>query len=359
MESIGGVFHLSDSSDLLDTQVYDLLLKFGTDTINGLARRLNRKHETVAKSVQRLEESGKVDVLKNGNTRYVSVHPDSINKRVQPDWKNRYNKNGNRNEGYAHPSLDVPFLRAKSMNERVPIPGFVLHPQTRGCDVSREWVRMHVNGEYQIKVRKVGDFHQFNRNDDVAIRWEISHLNTNTAYNGKVFLKGADGQAYSIRAVSNRAGGVDVLSVHIHPRYIFHKEHETTALAEFRQQVKDVCEALEVHGWTFNYDSIELKGELHTGLNDPILASKVGRYNQTPGDSLHFDHSHGIPEYEVYGSDPDTVELMVNLPDTIRAMAESIELLTNLVNQIIDVQTKTITIMLPKDNENRLDVMFG
>ena len=354
------MFHLTESSDLLDSQVYALLLKFGTDTINGLARRLNRKHETVAKSVERLEESGKVDVLKNGNTRYVSVHPDSTNKRVKPDYKNRYNKKGNQNEGYAHPSLTDSILRAKSLNERVPIPGFVLHPGTRGCDVSREWLRMHVSGEYQIKVRKVGDFHQFNRNDDVAIRWEVSHLNTNTAYNGKVFLKGADGQAYSIRAVSNREGAVGLLSVHVHPRYIFHKGHEETALAEFRQQVKDVCEALEVHGWGFNYDSIELNGELHTGINDTVMASKVGRYNQTPGDTLHFDHSHGIPECEVYGSDPDTVELMVKLPETIRAMAESIELLTNLVNQIIEVQTKTITIMLPRnDNENRLDVMFG
>lgn len=350
---------MSNSTEETDNQVYQALLKFGTATINQLARSIGRKHETVSGAVHRLEENGKVNVLRNGNTRYVSLRPDSHNSRVRPVPSKCYNKEGNRNEVYARTSLEFPILRFKSICERVPIEGGVLHPGTRGCDCSREWVRVHVNGEYQIKITKVGDFKPYNRDDDTAIQWKTSYLNTNTAYNGKVFLKGTDGQAFSIRAVASKDGTLGTLSVFVHPRYVFHTNHEKTAYAEFREQVKDVCQALAVHGWSFDYESIELNGELHTGINDEVLGSKVGRYNQTPGDKLHFDHSHGVPECEVYGSDPNTVELMVNLPDTIRAMSESLELLTNLANQLIEVQTKTLTIMLPKSNENHHDIMFG
>ena len=342
-----------------DEAVYRVLLELGTATINQIARRLQRKHETIARAVQHLEESGKVNVLKNGNTKYVSLRPDSTTKRVRPVDEKCYNKKGKQDEVYARTSCDSPFCRSKSVAERVPIPGFVCHPQTKGCDLGREWTRMHVNGMYQINIRKVGDFKPYNREDDVAIQWSTSYLNTNTAYNGKIFLKGTDTQAFNVRAVSTKDGGLATLLVYIHPRYVFHLGHEATAYREFREQVKDVCSALEVHGWQFDYESIQINGELHTGINDPILGSKVGKYNQLPGDKLHFDHSHGIPECEVYGSDPDTVELMVNLPDTIRGMAESLELLTSLVNQIIEVQTKTITLMVPKnDNQTAYDVMF-
>lgn len=342
-----------------DQDVYSLLQRLGTATINQLARQLGRKHEVVARAVQRLEESGKVNVLKSGNTRYVSLRPVSPNKRVRPaDNKSTY-KRWKQDEVYARSSCDPPVLRAKSVAERVPLDGFVCHPQTKGCDLGRDWVRSHVNGEFQIAIKNVGDFKPYNRADDVAIEWRTSYLNTNTAYNGKVFLKDADTQAFSIRAVESKGGKLATLSVFVHPRYIYHKGHEHTAYAEFTQQVKDVCGALEVHGWQFDYGSITLAGELHTAINDAVLGSKVGRYNQMPGDTLHYDHSHGIPECEVYGSDPDTVELMVKLPETIRAMSESLELLTSLVNQIIEVQTKTVTMIMPKnDTQTTFDSMF-
>lgn len=342
----------------IDQEVYQQLLQLGTATINDLARRLKHKHETIARAVQRLEESGKVNILKSGNTRFVSLRPTPINKRVRPDSKKRGEKRGIGNEVYARSSCDSPILRAKTVAERVPLDGFVCHPKTKGCDLGREWVRSHVNGEFQINIKGVGDFKPYNRADDVAIEWTRSFLNTNTAYNGKVYLKGEDTQAFSIRAVETKDGGLATLSVYVHPRYVYYKGHEHTAYAEFVQQVKDVCLALEVHGWKFDYDSIVLAGELHTGINDPVLGSKVGRYNQSPDDSLHFDHSHGLPECEVYGQDPDTVELMVRLPETIRSMSESLELLTATVNQIIEVQAKTLTIMMPKTTEQTQDVMF-
>lgn len=345
-------------SENLDQDVYSLLQRLGTATINQLASILKRKHETVSRAVLRLEENGQVSILKNGRTRYVSLRPSSANKRVRPAVQKEGRKGGNDNEVYARTSCDFSITRAKIPAERVPLDGFVLHPSVRGCDVGREWVRVHNNGEYQVKIVQVGDFRSYNRNDDVAISWDTAFLNTNKAYNGKVFLKDTDLSAYSIRAVESKDGSLSILSVWIHPRYVFYKNHEATAYNEFTQQVKDVCKALEVHGWQFDYDTIEMKGQLHTGINDPITGSQVGRYNQTPGDSLHFDHSHGIPECEVYGSDPDTVELMVNLPQVIRSMSESLEMLTNLVNQIIEVQTKTVSIVIPKQQGNNNDIMF-
>lgn len=345
-------------TDALDQQVYNVLLKMGTATINQIASVLNRKHETISRAVLRLEENGKVNILKNGRTKFVSLRPSPLTKRVRPDIPKKGEQGGNKNEVYARTSCEFPITRAKLPAERVSLDGFVLYPTVRGCDVGREWVRVHHNGEYQIKIDHVGDFKPYNRNDDVAVKWEMSFLNTNKAYNGKVFLKDGDPSAFSIRAVETKGGGLETLSVWIHPRYVFYKNHENTALSEFKQQVIDVCKALEVHGWHFNYDTIELKGQLHTGINDTVLGSHVGRYNQTPGDSLHYDHSHGIPECEVYGSDPDTVELMVNLPDVIRSMSESLELLTNLVNQIIEVQTKTVSIVIPKQDNQHNDIMF-
>lgn len=344
-------------TDSLDSQVYETLLRLGTATINQIASILKRKHETVSRAVLRLEENGKVNILKSGKTKYVSLRPMGNNKRVCPASPGKGRKGGNDNDVYTHPSCEFPLTRAKLVCERVQLDGFVLHPQTRGCDVGREWTRCHCNGEYQVQIIKVGDFKPYNRNDDVGIQWNTSYLNTNTAYNGKVFLKDADTVPFSIRAVETKSDTIEVLSVRVHPRYVYYKNHEATAYMEFEQQVKDVCRALEVHGWSFDYESITMKGQLHTGINDPILGAQVGRYNQTPGDPLHYDHSHGIPECEVYGSDPDTVELMVNLPHVIRSMSESLGMLTNLVNQIIEVQTKTVSIVMPRNNDNN-DMMY-
>ena len=345
-------------SDSLDEDVYQTLLRVGTATINRIASILKRKHEVVDRAVRRLEENGKVTIIRDGRTRYVSLRPNSTTKRVRPDSKKSFSKAGNDNDVYARASSISRPMRGKTVSERVTMDGFVLHPATRGCDIGREWVRVHTNGEYQVKILKVGDFRSYNNEDDVATKWERSFLNTNIAYNGKIFLKGTDTRAFSVRAVESKDSTVSILSVWVHPRYVFHKNHEATAYAEFRQQVIDVCGALVTHGWQFDYDTIELNGQLHTGINDPNLGSLVGRYNQTPGDDLHFDHSHGIPECEVYGSDPDTVELMVNLPTLIRSMSESLEQLTKLMDSVIEVQSKTVSMFIPNIQQNTDDMMY-
>lgn len=345
-------------SDSIDEDVYRVLLQIGTATINQIASKLKRKHETVANAILRLEENGKVNIIRNGRIRYVTLRPNSTTKRVRPASEKTPMKNGNGNEVYARSSSVSTFMRGKTVSERVTMDGFVLHPATRGCDVGREWVRVHVNGEYQIKIKKVGDFKAYNRDDDVAVQWYQSFLNTNKAWNGKIYLKDTDTEVYRVRAVESKDSTLSTLSIFIHPRYVYYRNHEATAYHEFRQQVIDVCGALVSHGWEFDYDSIEMKGQLHTGLNDTILGSQVGRYNQTPGDDLHFDHSHGIPECEVYGSDPDTVELMVNLPTVIKSMSESLRQLTELMNSVIAIQTKTVSMFIPKIEQNNNDVMF-
>ena len=341
-----------------DEDVYSYLIAHGTQTINQIARQLKRKHETIARAVNRLEKTGRVYVETDGNVNYVSPRGFPLSERVRPAPLKEGSKMETKTDLYGRVSVDVSHRRAKNTAERLPLDGFVCHPLTKGCDVGRDFVRMHIKGMYTVGVTHAGDFQPYNKIDDTAIDWKRTGLSLNVAYNGRVFLKGSDSTAYAIRAVETRAGAIQTLCVFIHPRYIYFKNHVATACVEFSQQVKDVCQALELHGWTFNYDTIELKGELHTGINDTVLGSQVGRYNQQEGDALHFDHSHAIPECEVYGEDPDTVELMVNLPQIIRGMSESLNELKNALQTVLDIQTKTALIILPTNDQKNNDIMY-
>ena len=341
-----------------DEDVYRLLIAHGTQTINQLARQLNRKHETVSRAVARLEKSGRVYVDRDGRTSYVSPRAFPLSDRVRPAPPKGETKRETNTDLYGRVSVNVSPRRAKNTAERLPLDGFVCHPLTKGYDVGRDFVRMHVKGMFTVAVTHAGDFQTYNPVDDTAITWKKSNLSLNVAYNGRVFLKGSDSTAYAIRAVETRTRAIETLSVFIHPRYIFYKNHVATALAEFKNQVRDVCTALELHGWTFNYDTIELKGELHTGINDIVLGSQVGRYNQHEDDSLHYDRSHGLPECEIYGQDPDTVELMVNLPQIIRGMSASLNELKNALETVIDIQTKTALIILPTNEQKNNDIMY-
>lgn len=338
----------------LDDTVYNLILSLGSCTINMLASKLKRKHETIGRACQRLEENGRVYSEKVGARRYYTARPISHIERVRPAPEKREIKT----DPYGRGSVEFPIRRARSQVERIPTAGFVLHPLTKGADVGRDWVRAHINGEYQIKVLEVGDFKPYNKLDDDAIEWKRGILGVNPVYRAKVYLHDTDTVPYSIRAVETTRGAIETLSVFIHPRYVYYDQHGPTAYAEFSQQVRDVCNALAVHGWRFDLDSIEIKGQLHTAINDPVLGSKVGRYNQTPGDPVHYDHSHGIPECEIYGDDPQTVELMVRLPDIIRAMSESIQALNENVNALLEVQTKTVMLFTKPLIENKNDIMY-
>lgn len=329
----------SPKTEALDRQVYGYILSHGSVTVGCIARQLKRKHETIARSVLRLEEKGEIYSENDGTHKYWTVRPKSPLERDRPAPTEMGVKKGFCSEGYGAPSGE--HSRARSSSERIPRKGFVLYPSTKGSQVGREWVRIHTSGVYTVDIKQVGDFKPYCNDTDESVEWSTSPFGKSTAYNGKVFLHRGDVIAFNVRSILGcKAKTLKVLLVYVHPRYCWHEGHEHTAIMEFRKQVEDVLDLLEMHGWRFDRDSITLKGEMHTAINDPVLGSQVGQYHQMPNDPLHFDHSHGIPEAEIYGQDPETVEMMVQLPHIIKAFGVSIHALNVNLAEVVDIQSK-------------------
>lgn len=326
-------------TEALDKQVYGYILSHGSVTVGCIARQLKRKHETIARSVLRLEEKGEIYAENDGTHKYWTVRPKSPLERVRPAPSEMGVKKGFCSDPYGAPSGE--HSRARSSSERIPRKGFVLWPSTKGSQIGREWVRIHANGVYKVGIEQVGDFRPYHKDTDESIEWKTTPFGKSTAYNGKVFLHQGDVVAFSIRSVMGcKTKVLKVLLVYVHPRYCWHDGSNNTAVMEFRQQVSDVLDLLELHGWRFDRDSIEFDGELHTALNDMELGKQVGQYHSLPGDPLHFDHSHGVPEVEIYGNDPETVEMMVQLPNIIKAFGVSIHALNVNLAEVVDIQSK-------------------
>lgn len=320
--------------------VLAIVRRYGTTTANQVSRLTKRKHETAARMLRILTEKGLVYSDKSGRTVYYTLRVDSTPlPRVRPDRPKTEGKVEEKTEGCGRGSVDV-FKRGRTPVEIYPEVGFVLHPSIRGADVGREWVRFHTNGQFVVPVKKEGSFISYFPDTDQSIEWETSYLSTQTVYNAKVFLHNGDMFAYSVRMVASKKHQIKNVSVYTHPRYVYYKEHETYGPMEMRQQVDDVLAVFERAGWEFNHSAIEMKGEYHSALNDTDFGSLVGKYIQYPDDPLHFDRSHGVPEAEVYGKDPATVEMMVNLPNIIRAHSSSLFAISNHIDSIIEIQAK-------------------
>lgn len=321
--------------------VLALVRKYGTVTANQIASITKRKHETAARMLRILTETNKVYCDRKGKTSYFTLRTDvSTPNRVRPDRRKTPKKEGENNEGCGRGSVDG-LERARTPLEIYPREGFVLHPSVKGSDVGREWVRFHVNGQYVVPIEKEGNFVSYFPDSDRSIEWNTSYLQTQPVYNGNVFLHNGDAYAFSVRMVTTKHHRIDNIVVYVHPRLIYYKNHETYGPAEMRKQVEDVLSVFESCGWKFKKENIELKGEYHTAINDEILGSQIpGKYIQYPDDKLHFDRSHGVPEGEVYGNDPLTVEMMVKLPDIIKAQSTAISNLNANMTQIIEIQEK-------------------
>ena len=342
----------SDSDTYKDT-VLAVVRRFGTVTANQVSRLTKRKQETAKRYLDLLEKEGQVYTKNQGKRTYFILMPSGNFNRVKPDRSEVEIKT----EVYGRPSFQFPLIRGKTALEIIPQKGFVCHPSTQGISCGREFVRCHYNGEYQVGIKEVGAMPStdFIPDTNLRVRWNKTGLTTNTACIGYIKNLNGDQEEFTVRTVSNKKGQFNKLSVWVHPRYIFHTGHVEVSRMEFNQQVLDVCGILVKYGWTFK-DKITRKGEPHYGINDPILGSLVGEYNQSPNDPLHFDHSHGIHEGEVYGDNPEVVEIMVQLPNLVKSMMESTKNLTIVVkenttqmalmqNQILsllDIQTKTI-----------------
>lgn len=320
--------------------VLSLVRRYGTTTPNQIARLTKRKHETAARMLRILTEKGLVYADKKGRLTYYTLRVDSAHPpRVRPDRPKTGGKVEGNTEGDARASVSL-LKRARTPLEIYPEEGFILHPSVRGCDVGREWVRFHTNGQFVVPVVREGRFISYFPDSDQSIKWTTSYLSTQTVYNGDVYLHNGDIFAYSVRMVASKKHQIKNISVYTHPRYIFYKEQDRYGPAEMHQQVLDVLSVFEKAGWEFNTDRIEMKGEYHCAINDETFGSLVGKYIQYSDDPLHFDRSHGVAESEVYGKDPETVEMMVQLPNIIRAHSSSLYAISSHIDTIIEIQAK-------------------
>lgn len=328
--------------------LFSIISKVGPQTANACARRTGRKQETAKRGLTKLVERGLLYTKTAGRTVYYVLMP---NARYEPDPKKWDSEVEMKNGGYVRASCDLTFSRASNRTEVIPIAGFVCHPSTKGKNVDREWTRAHHNGEYQIRIVKVGSMKttDYYADTDIRIAWDMNGLNTNVQCHGKIFLNPTgDTRPWTLRTVSTKDGSFELLSIRVHPRYVYYDRYEETAEHEFRQQVLDIVDVLERGGWIFDKTSIVRKGKIHKAINDVNLGRVVGDYHPQPGDELTYDHSHGTPEAEFEGTDrPGDVEIMVHLPSIIRAFGESIMEIQRNMTVMLDIQSKTVQMMNP------------
>lgn len=330
----------------------------GSVTTNQIARRLKRKHETIARVLYTLEIEGKIYGQKTGKRTYYTIVPNSTSHRVRPDSRNFPPKMEIKTEGYGRGSVNVspqwPFRRSATLQERIPQQGTVLWPSVKGCDVGREWVRAHHSGQYHVLIATVGTKKSFNPETLDSFEWSTSILTTQKVLRCSVNPhKDGETKPYKVKSVSKKDGRFSTLDIYVHPRYVYHVGHEQTMSMEFMAQVNDVLTALEGIGWAFDRTSISFSGRHHTAINDPVLGGLVGHYNESEGDALHFDRSPGYPEVEIYGQDPDTVEMMVRLPEIIRAFGSSIRQLNANLGEVVDMQSKIIQLITPQQPQQK------
>lgn len=273
--------------------------------------------------------------------------PDGNSKRIKPDRSS----SGIKCDACTHPSQNIPFHRANTRLEIIPKTGFVCHPQLKGEECDRTFIRCHFNGEYQVNIRKKGDMKSVDylAESDIRIRWKKYNLNTNVACECEIYTP-SDPKPFKMRTVSCKDGKFHLASFKIHPRYIYHSDCTEVAKIEFEQQVKDVITILESTGWEFEKEIVR-KGEPHHGINDTVLGSMVGDYNHSPTDPLHFDHSHGISESEVYGDNPDVIEIMVHLPTIMKTLMVSMKEMTTAMTEI---QKQMVTLLDIQSNQFRI-----
>lgn len=343
----------TDDQKEFDDRVIELVRQYGTITPNKLASVTKRKHETARASLVRLEEEGLIYSTKSGNRTYYTLMPGGKNIRCKPDVKRVENKSDGSGR-VSYPPFQL--RRANNRLEVIPERGFVCYPNVTGNEVSRKFIRTHLNGQYQVKIRQIGQFKttDYIPDTDTRVYWKKNPLTTNIAMIGKIQMPN-EIPPYAIRTVSDKRGKFTTLSIWPHARYIFYAGVQVTAELEFRQQVEDILSVLEKFGWTFKKETIGMIGNVHYAYNDVTLGSIIGSYNEKETDQVHYDRSHGTPEGETYSkdgsftTDPDVVEIMVNLPSVVKSLATSVTTLTLVTKetseQITMLQSQIISML--------------
>lgn len=232
-------------------------------------------------------------------------------------------------------------------------PGFVCHPKTKGDDLSDQFVRMHLNGQYLIKIEKTGSMPESFADSDsgISVTWYERKMNGNYGYFGRVGFPD-DPKTFNIQSLGTKDKGLTTLGIYIHPRYIYHKECKLTAEIEFRTQIAAVLKVLEAFGWKFG--EVKQSGTMHYGLNNHVLPSMIPvNHVEKSTDAIHFDSSVKDGKdgfcteaelFDDHAGAENEVEFWVGLPKSFATLAadvgglrKEVDGLTIIVTNLADV----------------------
>lgn len=328
----------------IDAKLITLIKQQGSITAYRGSKLLDVKYDTVKYHLNSLVKRGTLYTRDVGKSTHYAIAPIGVKseyKKSQPDIK----KSEQKTEGYGRASVSIPVTRANSPSEVIRERGFVCHPNVKGNQITSDFIRCHHNGEYQLKILKKGKMVEGthfipipNTDRTITVRWNYSPLNVGQT-NCHCHIKlPYDATEYALRTVSTVSGEINLMSIWVHPRYIYNVGVVDTAYAEFEQQVRDLIPILKSDGWEFDDTVISMKGDHHYAFNDRSLGSLVKSYERKDGCPIEFDHSHGVNEMEVIGDNENLIECIANLPkivsDISMALKETTIALSELGKQV-------------------------
>lgn len=333
----------------LDTKILKFVKAKGTTNVQRVARHCDVKWETADRGLKRLQAKG--EIFYHPDMKLWSIWDDRFFKRYVENGQ--IDENGRKSENPSNSTLEISTYRSGivrgAVGEVVQKEGFVCHPETKGSDVPRTFIRGHLKGQYLVEINKVGKMPESFVLPDVETTggWTVRKMTGNNCYYGHLNLPD-DSKTFRFHSMANKDGSLRKLSVYVHPRYIFYKDNNFYAPIEFRQQVRDILDVLEGYGWRFG--AVNQHGTYHMAINDPILASHVpNHHDEDASDPVHYDSSvkdgDGVcTEAEVY-DDHDTavteMEIMVELPERMMGLTAKI---TDLTARMVNVEKGLVVI---------------
>lgn len=311
----------------LNDKLITLIKQQGSITAYRGSKILAVKYDTVKDHLNALVRKGTLYTRDVGKSTHYALSPIGIKseqKKYEPDRILPEQKT----EGYGRASVNTPITRANNPSEIIRERGFVCHPNVKGDSITSDFIRCHHNGEYQVKILKKGKmiegahFIPINNSDrSITVRWSYNSLNVNQTACRCYIKIPSDATEYSLRTVSNTNGEINIISIWVHPRYIYYVGVVDSAYAEFEQQIKDLLSILKCEGWEFDETVIVKKGDHHYAFNDRSLGSLIQSYERQDGCPVEFDHSHGVNEMEIIGDKPTLIECVVNLPQIVTSVS--------------------------------------
>lgn len=337
--------------DDLDKRILTYLKAKGTTNTFRVSQHFKIKWETADRALKRLQAQAK-----------VFYHPDMKLWSIWADYQlTRHIDVGQQSEnveisteGTTPMFVDFPLLTSivrGDVAQTVEEQGFVCHPTTKAEDVSRKFVRGHLNGVYSVEILKEGRMPNTYADSDLGYKgiWYERKMTKNYGYFGELTLP-EDPKVYKFHALARKDGTLKVLNVYVHPRYIFYKDNAATASSEFLQQVSDVLSVLKRYGWAFG--KAKQGGTYHMALNDSFLPSRVPvDYTEKSTDILHFDSSvkdgkDGFcTEAEIYDDHSgarEEVDFYVELPQRFQRLEERVDRIENTLNNLIGVVERLV-----------------